>query len=142
MAEGLAETQRDEETLVGAQEEAQRTSHPGPAGRWLRAAVGCVGGWEAAPSSPFLLCLGEVISLHGHPASEENFPSKVEIIRDLGTFQGPVATGASASRDAETPQVVVSTTCMWLAAAASLNGSLIRMGRLCCRKMTPVLPGP
>lgn len=48
-----------------------------------------------------------------------------------------MAKGASASRDAETPQVVVSTTCVWVAAAASLDGSLIRMGRLCCRKNDP-----
>lgn len=84
MAEGLAETQRDEETFVGPQEGGTKDQATlgMPAGGYARLWV-CVGGLGSCATFPFpSVCLGEVISLHGHSMTKENLPrpSKVEIV--------------------------------------------------------------
>lgn len=76
MAEGLVETHRDEETFVcpqegGTKDQATLGMPAGGCG-WLWV---CVGGLGSCAIFPFpSMCLGEVISLHGHSMTKENFP--------------------------------------------------------------------
>lgn len=64
----------------------------------------CMGGVGSCAPSPFLLCcLEDVISLHGHSVTKVHFPICGRNCHGtLGTFQGPVAKVASASKNAAT----------------------------------------